>query len=115
MSQTIIPQSSKQKHPGANEKFVGSRSGGPTEQSRTKLASNKHQNPEYFKRQTDRGNENVGRGVGQIGAADKMKKDNIPARKDVPIQRNFNHIKANVGNDPGRGTGQVGRDSKKKR
>ncbi len=56
---------------GKNNIFVSSRAGGPAEQSRTKQASIKHQNPEYFKRQTDRknhdSNENVGRGVGKIG------------------------------------------------
>lgn len=101
-------------NPGKNNVFVGSRSGGPAEASRTKQASIKHQNPEFFKRQADRkhadnSNENVGRGVGQIGAMDK-KRDNIPARKDVPIQRDFNHRQANVGKDPGRGVGQIGKD-----
>jgi len=43
-------------NPGKNNIFVGSRSAGPMEQSRTKQASIKHQNPEYFKRQTDRKN-----------------------------------------------------------
>ncbi len=81
-------------NPGKNNIFVGSRSGGPMEQSRTKQASIKHQNPEYFKRQSDRKNA-----------------DSIPARKDVPIQRDFNHKQPNIGNDPGRGTGQIGRDS----
>jgi hypothetical protein len=81
-------------NPGKNNIFVGSRAGGPMEQSRTKQASIKHQNPEYFKRQTDRKN-----------------MDNIPARKDVPIQRDFNHKQPNVGNDPGRGVGCVGKDS----
>jgi len=103
-------------NPGKNNIFVGSRSGGKAEESRTKQASIKHQNPEFFKRQSDRknfdmSNENVGRGLGQIGASDIKKKDNeIPARKDVPIQRNFNHHQKNVGRDPGRGEGQVGRD-----
>jgi len=41
-------------NPGKNNIFVGSRQGGPMEQSRTKQASIKHENPEYFKRQTDR-------------------------------------------------------------
>lgn len=106
-------------NPGKNNVFVGSRQGGSMEQSRTKQESIKHQNPEYFKRQSDRkhadmSNENVGRGVGQTGTMDRRNKDNIPARKDVPIQRDFNKHQANVGNDPGRGVGQVGRDGKKK-
>jgi hypothetical protein len=86
------------------------------EHARTKQESIKHHNPEYFKRQSDRkhmdrdaSNENVGRGIGQTGAMDR-KRDNVPARKDVPIQRDFNHRQANVGRDPGRGVGQVGRD-----
>lgn len=41
-------------NPGKNNVFVSSRGGGPAEQSRTKQESIKHQNPEYFKRQTDR-------------------------------------------------------------
>jgi hypothetical protein len=129
MSQTIIAQSSKQKHPGENQKYVNSRQGGPMEASRTKTASAKHANPEYFKRQSDRknrdsSNENVGRGTGQVGkdsmksnenvgrgiGQDRMKKDNIPARKDIPIQSDKNKHQENVGRDPGRGTGQVGRD-----
>lgn len=102
-------------NPGKNNVFVGSRSGGPMEASRTKQASMKHQNPEYFKRQADRkhadmSNENVGRGVGQTGTMDTRKRDNIPARKDVPIQNNQNHHQKNVGRDPGRGVGQTGRD-----
>jgi hypothetical protein len=95
MSQTIIPQSSNQKHPAENQKYVSSRAGAPEEQSRTKQASIKHKNPEYFKRQSDR----------------KNMDNQLPARKDVPIQRDFNHRQNNIGNDPGRGTGQVGRDS----
>lgn len=92
-------------NPGKNNVFVGSRQGGPMEESRTKQASMKHENPEFFKRQSDRkhadmSNENVGRGVGCIGTMDK-KKDNMP----MP-----NSHQKNVGRDPGRGTGQVGRD-----
>lgn len=103
-------------NPGKNNVFVSSRGGGPAEQSRTKQASIKHQNPEYFKRQSDRkntdnSNENVGRGVGQTGSMDRKRDNQIPARKDVPIQRDFNHKQPNIGKDPGRGTGQVGRDS----
>lgn len=55
---TIIPSDARQEkrmhNPGKNNIFVGSRQGGPAEASRTKQASIKHQNPEYFKRQTDR-------------------------------------------------------------
>lgn len=53
---TIIPSSGHVKHPGKNEVFVGSRKGGPMEASRTKQASIKHANPEYFKRQADKKN-----------------------------------------------------------
>ena len=93
----IIPSDKSQEkrmgNPGKNNIFVGSRSGGPMEQSRTKQQSIKHNNPEYFKRQTDRKNF-----------------DNIPDRKDVPIQNNRNHHQKNVGNDPGRGVGCIGKD-----
>jgi len=247
MTKTIIPSDQRQEkrmaNPGKNEIFVGSREGGPMEHSRTKQASIKHQNPEFFKRQTDRKHADTsmgqlekynkqehkgmemamhanamekkaehrdnlikgypdpkaGRGIGKIGMRDidggpgsgpqpgggggssltgnkpkgslsaniaaakaklspqqigagtrkhnaianekskeanklsnehkggeygmkdivsksrHMSKDNIPARKDVPIQRNFNHHQKNVGNDPGRGVGQIGRDSGKKK
>lgn len=53
---TIIPASDKVKHPGKNQVYVTSRQGGQKEASRTKQASIKHQNPEYFKRQSDRKN-----------------------------------------------------------
>lgn len=60
MSKTIIPSDKKQENrmnnPGKNNIFVGSRQGGSMEHSRTKQASIKHNNPEYFKRQTDRKN-----------------------------------------------------------
>jgi hypothetical protein len=152
MSETIIPASNRtsKKHPGENQKYVGSRAGGPEEAKMSKNASIKHENPEYFKRQSDRkhadamgpkgGHAGVGavgvkdsgrgigavgkfdkmnekgRGVGAVGANDSKKKDSmIPARKDVPIQRDFNKHQANVGKDPGRGVGQTGVDSKKKR
>ena len=120
MTKNIIPSDKKQEsrmgNPGKNNEFVGSRQGGPKEQARTKQESIKHHNPEYFKRQSDRknadnSNENVGRGVGQTGTMDKRRDNNIPARKDVPIQRDFNHKQKNIGNDPGRGVGCVGRDS----
>lgn len=64
-------------NPGKNNVFVSSRSGGPIEASRTKQASIKHQNPEYFKRQTDRKN-----------------MDNISARKNDPGQ-----VQGQVGRD----------------
>ena len=72
---TIIPSSAKKIiQPGANQKYVNSRSGGTAEQRNTKRASIKHENPEYFKRQTDRKHADMamthGRGVGQIGAKD---------------------------------------------
>jgi len=58
MTKNIIPSDQRQEkrmaNPGKNNIFVGSRQGGPMEQSRTKQASIKHENPEYFKRQTDR-------------------------------------------------------------
>lgn len=62
------------------------------------------------RRVSTQGNENVGRGVGNTGR--DAKKDNIPARKDVPIQRDFNHHQKNVGKDPGRGVGKVGVDNR---
>ena len=97
MTKNIIPSDQRQEkrmgNPGKNNTFVSSRAGGPAEQARTKQESIKHQNPEFFKRQSDRKN-----------------MDNIPARKDVPIQRDFNQRQPNIGKDPGRGTGQVGRD-----
>lgn len=90
MTKTIIPSDQRQEkrmgNPGKNNIFVGSRSGGPMEASRTKQASMKHQNPEYFKRQTDRKNH-----------------DNIP---DIGANKH----QPNVGNDPGRGVGKVGKD-----
>ena len=126
MSQTIIPQSSKQYNPGKNQKYVNSRQGGPMEQSRSKQASIKHHNPEYFKRQSDRkkdegygndnkhslhkdiSNENIGRGVGCIGAYERDKKqkgEHMHPHKGTKDK----------GQDVGRGVGEVGRDSKKKR
>ena len=49
-------QEKRMNNPGKNEKFVGSRSGRPTEAKMTKNASMKHANPEFFKRQSDRKN-----------------------------------------------------------
>lgn len=58
MSKTIIPSDKQQEkrmnNPGKNNIFVGSRQGGSMEASRAKTASIKHENPEYFKRQSDR-------------------------------------------------------------
>lgn len=94
MTKTIIPSDMRQEkrmaNPGKNNVFVGSRQGGPAEASRTKQASIKHQNPEYFKRQADRKNS-----------------DHLTTG---PIQRDFNKKQPNIGNDPGRGVGQVGKD-----
>lgn len=111
MSETIIPQSSRQKHPGENQKYVNSRQGGPMENSRTKNASIKHHNPEYFKRQADRkymdeNTENVGRGVGCIGASDI---DN----RQKGMKMNMHKGVKDKGQDVGRGVGQIGRDRKK--
>lgn len=54
---TIIPSSANPKpRPANNMKFVNSRAGGPAEHKLTNKMSGKHQNPEYFKRQTDRKN-----------------------------------------------------------
>ncbi len=70
MSQTVIPSDKRQEkrmaNPGKNEKFVGSREGGPREHAMTKNASIKHENPEYFKRQADRKSHD---------SLDKFKKD----------------------------------------
>jgi len=88
MTKNIIPSDMRQEkrmnNPGKNNIFVGSRQGGPKEASRTKQESIKHQNPEFFKRQSDR------------------KKDSLST---MPIQRDFNKHQKNVGNDPGRGVG----------
>jgi hypothetical protein len=55
MSKTVIPHSGKPvKNPGKNQEYVNSRSGGPKENVMTKKASIKHENPEYFKKQSDR-------------------------------------------------------------
>lgn len=132
-SQTVIPQSSHQHHPGKNQKYVGPRSGGPSESGMTKNASIKHHNPEHFKRQTDRkdadryglkkdsreekdggpGSGTPPNSAGWSRNYAKPKKDSIPARKDIPTQHDFNHRQKNIGNDPGRGEGQIGRDRKK--
>lgn len=59
MSKTVIPSSnpSRVKNPGGNQEYVNSRQGGPKEANMTKKASIKHENPEYFKRQSDRKNQ----------------------------------------------------------
>jgi hypothetical protein len=86
----IIPsdkaQEKRMANPGKNNIFVGSRQGGPKEASRTKVQSIKHQNPEFFKRQSDRKNSDSFNG------------------------NMANKRQANVGNDPGRGVGKVGKD-----
>lgn len=56
MSETIIPSSARNPKPAKNMKFVNSRSGGPNEHKMTKNSSMKHENPEFFKRQSDRKN-----------------------------------------------------------
>ncbi len=53
---TVIPSGGRVSNPGKNQVYVGSRQGGPAEASRTKQASIKHANPEYFKRQADKKN-----------------------------------------------------------
>ena len=54
MSETVIPSSASRKPKAAtNMKFVNSRQGGPSEHKMTKNASMKHENPEFFKRQSD--------------------------------------------------------------
>lgn len=54
MSETTIVSSATRKPKAAtNMKFVASRQGGPSEHAMTKKASIKHENPEYFKRQSD--------------------------------------------------------------
>lgn len=57
MNETVIVSSASRKPKAAtNMKFVPSRKGGPSEHAMTKNASMKHENPEYFKRQSDRKN-----------------------------------------------------------
>jgi hypothetical protein len=53
MSETVIPSSARSPKAASNMKFVNSRGGGPAEHAMTKKASMKHENPEYFKRQSD--------------------------------------------------------------
>lgn len=60
MSETVIPSSARQHKQQNGVKFVNSRQGGPSEHSMTKNASIKHENPEYFKRQSDRKNSDQG-------------------------------------------------------
>lgn len=56
MSKTVIPSSGNVKHPGANQEYVKSGKGSKKEQEMTKNASIRHQNPEFFKKQSDRKN-----------------------------------------------------------
>lgn len=61
MTKNIIPsdktQEKRMNNPGKNNIFVGSRQGAQKEQERTKQLSIKHENPEFFKRQSDKKNE----------------------------------------------------------
>lgn len=54
MSETIIPSGARGLKDQNGVKFVKSRQGGPSDQKMTKNASIKHENPCYFKRQSDR-------------------------------------------------------------
>ena len=57
MTKTIIPSSAKKiVQPGKNQQYVNSRQGGRAEQELTKRQSIKHENPKYFKAQSDRKN-----------------------------------------------------------
>src|SRR5574337_817482 len=82
MSKTVIPsdvqQERRMNNPGQNEKFVGSRQGGSNEHHMTKSASQHPQNPEYFKRQTDRKNaDRFGmKGRSDESAREKWEKEN---------------------------------------
>lgn len=53
MSETVIASSAKHNKKQNGVKFVNSRSGGKSEHAMTKNASIKHENPAYFKRQSD--------------------------------------------------------------
>lgn len=114
-------QEKRMGNPGKNNIFVGSRSGGPMEQSRTKQASIKHQNPEYFKRQTDRKHHDASLG--------KLEKYNAEEHKGMKMAMHANEMEKKAEHskhrdnlikgysDPkaGRGIGQIGtRDMSKK-
>lgn len=53
MSETVISSGARSPKAATNMKFVGSRKAGPAEHKMTKNASMKHENPAYFKRQSD--------------------------------------------------------------
>ena len=53
MSRTVIPSGGNVKQPGKNQTYVNSRQGSAVE---NKMTSAKVQNPEYFKKQSDRKN-----------------------------------------------------------
>lgn len=53
MSKTVIATSAKNPKAATNMQFVKSTKGGPTEHAMTKNASMKHENPAFFKRQSD--------------------------------------------------------------
>lgn len=53
MSETVIASSARSPKAAKNMKFVNSRGGGPAEHKMTKNASMKHENPAFFKRQSD--------------------------------------------------------------
>lgn len=105
---TVIASSSisGKKQPGGNQQYVNSRKGGPTEASRTKQASIKHQNPEYFKRQTDRKSVDGGPGSGPqnggssgMSAKEQYYKNNPPVKQKSRQQiasENFAKTGANV-------------------
>lgn len=56
MSETVITSGARAAKAAKHMKFVNSRSGSSSEHKMTKNASMKHENPEYFKRQSDRKN-----------------------------------------------------------
>ena len=51
MSRTVIPSGDNVKQPGKNQTYVNSRQGSSVE---NKMTSAKMQNPEFFKKQSDR-------------------------------------------------------------
>ena len=53
MSETVIASSARAPKATTNMKFVNSRQGGTAEHKMTKNASMKHENPQFFKRQSD--------------------------------------------------------------
>lgn len=124
MSKTIIPSSNPKnpnQNPGKNNVFVGSRSGGPAEQSRTKTASIKHENPEYFKRQSDRKNDSplMGRATPESRAAAlALARQPNPAlerkRKEAEFENRALAREAKGGQAYSRGNNPYSKDGKKK-